>query len=38
MQIDFLGSMFQYLTCLEVEISSTLINELKVSFVTLLFH
>lgn len=38
MQIDFLGSIFYCLTCLEAEIASTLINEMKVSLVALLVH
>lgn len=37
LQIDFLGSIDQFLTCLEVEIAGMLINEWKVSLITLLF-
>lgn len=34
LQIDFLGSIDQFLACLEVEIASMLINEMKVSLST----
>lgn len=38
MQIDFLVSVFYCLTHVRVDIARTLINELKVSLVTLLFN
>lgn len=38
MQIDFLVSVFYCLTHVRVDIACTLINELKVSLVTLLFN